>query len=223
MSSEGGDDQLPSPGKRVHKGEGLWLLSFSDMSLVMLCFFLVMIASMTPNKQKFNNVKEGLNEVERQRNTSLKALNKKLEKVIRTKALDSAAVVAYDAEGLHIEFKDGILFRPGSADTNTGANATINQVLQLIAGIGTDFHVVIEGHTDDTPLLPGGPFLSNWELSSSRGFALMRSFHKLGLHEDRASVVAYAHTRPKVPIEGLQGAALKAARSANRRVVIRIE
>jgi outer membrane protein OmpA-like peptidoglycan-associated protein len=51
----------------------------------------------------------------------------------------------------------------------------------------------------------------------------MRQFVAKGVAENRVSVVSYAQTRPKRPIEGLEGKELAQARAANRRVVIRIE
>jgi chemotaxis protein MotB len=84
------------------------------------------------------------------------------------------------------------------------------------------YRLVFEGHTDDVPVR-GGPFQSNWDLSAARGISLLESFKKRGIEEDRMSVLAFAHTRPKVPFEGLKGKALQKARAANRRVVIRIE
>ena len=51
---------------------------------------------------------------------------------------------------------------------------------------------------------------------------MLNMFTARGIKEDHMSVHAYAHTRPKVPFAALKGAALEKARSANRRVVIRI-
>jgi flagellar motor protein MotB len=51
----------------------------------------------------------------------------------------------------------------------------------------------------------------------------MRQFAAKGVREDRMSVQAYAHTKPKKPVTRLKGLALDQARAANRRVVIRIE
>ena len=52
---------------------------------------------------------------------------------------------------------------------------------------------------------------------------MLNQFKKKGVSEKRLSVISYAHTRPKIAYKGKKGRKLRAARNANRRVVIRIE
>ncbi len=213
------------PRKSVKKGEGLWLLSFSDMVLTLMCFFLLLLSTMKPNKEKFENVKDGLTHknAAELKSENLRSLSKRINKVIQHKKLDKAATIEYDADGLHIEFKDGILFRSGSAQSMKEYEKLVRDVMKVISEIGPKYNIVIEGHTDNVPLKKTELFPSNWELSAARGFAIMRLFHELGVPENKISVVSYAHTKPKVPFENLVGEGLKKAQAANRRVVILIE
>ncbi|MFK7871709.1 MAG: flagellar motor protein MotB [Oligoflexales bacterium] len=210
-------------GSKIQKGEALWLMSFSDMALVLLCFFVLMISVMKPDKQKYESVKEGIKQTEELDKESLQALAEKLKKVIKKRKLDHAAGVEYDSDGLRIEFKDGVLFASGSSKSNPEYRKMVRGVLKIISRVGKRYRMIIEGHTDDVPIRGNPLFPSNWELSASRGFSLMRSFHRLGIEDRRISVVAYAHTRPKVSIQGLKGKDLRKARSANRRVVVWVE
>lgn len=215
---------LPLNSRRVKKDQALWLFSFADMSLALLCFFVLLISTMEPDKQKFDNIKSGMRkESVHGKTDSLDALSQKISKVIQEKNLTEAAAVKLDRDGLHIEFKDGLLFQSGSADPNPQHEQVVKDVMSVIAGIGPQYRMVIEGHTDDVPLRKGGRFESNWELSSSRGFSLMRQFHALGVSDGKISVVSFAHTKPKVDVSGLKGPALQKARAANRRVLIWIE
>ncbi len=211
------------PRGKVKKGEALWLMSFSDMALVLLCFFVLLISVMKPNKSKFENVKDGMQTDEQVKEKSLKSASKEIKKVIKEKKLNKAASVEYDAKGLHIEFKDGLLFEQGSSVTNQKFRKTVNDVLQTIASAGENYKLIIEGHTDDVPLASGGQYPSNWELAASRGVALLRSLEAMGVSESKMSVVSYAHTRPKIPYRNLSGSELRRARAANRRVVIWLE
>ncbi len=214
----------PRSFRRVQKESGLWLMSFSDMSLILLSFFVLMVSVMTPQKQKFDNVNSGLRkEIVEKKVDSLEGMSQKLSGVIKTQDLSNAAVVNLDANGLRIEFKSGILFGSGSAEVNTDFEAVTTEVMKVLAGIGGPYRMVIEGHTDDVPPRSGSRYASNWELSAARGFALMRRFQELGLSEERMAVMAYAHTKPKMSIDQLKGEALVQARAANRRVVVRIE
>ena len=72
----------------------------------------------------------------------------------------------------------------------------------------------IEGHTDDLPI-SGGPFPSNWELSTARATTVLR--YLVDAHHlppNRLSAAGYADQRPLVPNDS------PAHRSANRRVEV---
>jgi outer membrane protein OmpA-like peptidoglycan-associated protein len=51
----------------------------------------------------------------------------------------------------------------------------------------------------------------------------MRRFQDQGVAEERMSVLALAHTKPKIATAGLAGKKLDRARAANRRVIITID
>lgn len=212
---------------KAEKGEGLWLMSFSDMSLILMSFFVLQLSYSTPDKRKYENVAESIAESSAEPKSNkpkqnLKSIEKSLSAVIKDKKLDKVAEVKSNVNGLAIELKDQILFDSGAAAVN-GKNAkTLESVMQIIAKTPGTYKIVIEGHTDDVPVKKG-PFGSNWDLSAARGISLLESFKARGVSEDRISVVALAQTRPKVDITGRKGEELKKARAANRRVVIRIE
>ena len=217
-----GSSDAPLKKVKGNKKEAIWLMSFSDMCLTLICFFLLLVSTMKPAKNQFENIKDGMRSTEQQEK-GLKKVSARLNKVIKEQNLEKTAQISYDADGLRVEFNDGILFESGSASARESTRRTVAQVMKVIASMADDYHMVIEGHTDDVPLKDTTVYRSNWELSSGRGFALMRAFHKLGVQENKISVLAFAHTRPKVPYEGLKGEQLERARQANRRVVVRIE
>jgi len=208
---------------KVKKAEALWLTSFSDLSLILIAFFVLQLSYSKVDKKKYDNIQTSMNaKIVEKKDDNLKVINDKLMKELKKQKLDQSASVQLNANGLAVEFKDGLLFGSGSAKSNPKFVQTVGAVMKLIAASPDRYHVVIEGHTDDTPMR-SKDFQSNWELSAARGFALMRQFKSRGVREDRMSVEAFAQTRPKVAIAGLKGDALDKARAANRRVVIRIE
>ena len=179
---------------------------------------------MSTDKKKFENVKEGMmTQGQENPQSKLRSASKKLEKVIEKKHLQDLASTTFDNNGLHIEFKEGVLFSSGAAEFSVEHQKTIKEVIKIISDLGSDYQLVIEGHTDDVPLHSKEVFESNWELSAARGFAMMRWFQSMGIPENHMSVLSYAHTRPKIDPKGLKGAELQKARAANRRVLIRIE
>jgi chemotaxis protein MotB len=208
---------------KAEKGEGLWLMSFSDMSLILMSFFVLQLSYSTPDKRKYENVAESIAESKSDKpKQNLKSIEKSLSAVIKDKKLDKVAEVKSNVNGLAIELKDQILFDSGAATVSDRNAKTLESVMQIIAKTPGTYKIVIEGHTDDVPVKKG-PYASNWGLSAARGISLLESFKARGVPEERISVVALAQTRPKVDIAGRKGEELKKARAANRRVVIRIE
>ena len=205
------------------KDEGLWLMSFSDMSLILMSFFIMQLSFSTINQQKADVLREAVQSKQfESKKDSLTAVSKRIENEIKRLQLDKSAQVTIDPTGVMVEFKDGLLFSVGSADGNPKFSTVIGQVMKVIASAPDLYQLKIEGHTDDVPI-KSPKFASNWELSASRGISLMRQFTTKGVREDRISVQAYAHTKPKKAYKGLKGKDLDLARAANRRVVIRIE
>jgi len=217
----------PTPAATIHKSkvkksESLWLMSFSDLSMILLCFFIILLAMSKPDARKADVVTEAMQVKVPVRQDSLHAITESLLAQIKRLKLEEAVKVRLDVEGLAIEFRDNLLFQSGSARLSMKSDAPVAKVLQVIAAAAGKYHLVIEGHTDDVPLKPGSEFPSNWELSASRGISLLKQFEQRGVGEGHVSIEAFAHTRPKVDIKGLAGPELAAARAANRRVVMRI-
>lgn len=222
MSSSDGDFTRPKKSK-VKKEEGLWLMSFSDMVLNLMCFFILLLSFTKVDKNRFEHVTDGMNaKKEAKKQENLHTMEDKLQAMIKETNLEKSVEVKYDAQGLKVEFKDALLFGSGSADSNSKVKPVVGSVMNLIAKAPPRYNIVIEGHTDEVPI-KSKQYRSNWELAADRGFTIMRQFKEKGVNEKRISVVSYAHTRPKVSYLDKKGVDLEAARSANRRVVIRIE
>ena len=208
---------------RGKKKEALWLLSFADMTLILMSFFALMLSFSSFSTNKFENVKEGMQDKSRPlKQDNLRTISEKVQKAIEKNDLKNTVQVTFTANGTAIEFKDALLFSSGSADSNKKFAKVVDSVMSVIAKAPPKYKLVFEGHTDDVPYR-GKEFKSNWELSAARGFSMLREFESRGVDQRRMSVLAFAHTKPKVPIEGKKDKTLEDARGANRRVVIRIE
>jgi len=212
------------------KSDGLWLMSFADLSFVLMCFFALMLSFSSTDKQRFENVRDGMlakspveikdKKTTKKKKNNLKSLSKDLIKEIEKQKL--AATVTYKADGVAIELNDKLFFRSGSANLQSQYRHLTSKVMKIIANAPSRYQLVLEGHTDDIPLGRSAAFRSNWELSSARSVSMLNELKRYGVSEDRMSVIAYAHTKPKVDIKGLRGSKLINARRKNRRVVIHI-
>jgi chemotaxis protein MotB len=214
---------------KVKKSEALWLMTFSDLSFVLLCFFIMLLTFSEPKKDKYDQVATGLSAIQtdQQNKKNLKYMSEKIEKVIRDQKLEKMAEVTLDTNGLAIEFKNAALFSSGSARPNGQYKKVVGKVLKAIAQSPKRYKIKVEGHTDDERIR-SKKYRSNWDLASARGIAILDQLKAKKVSETRMSVVSYAHTKPKVPYLNKnktfkKGKALKFARAANRRVVIRIE
>ncbi len=49
---------------KVKKSEALWLTSFSDLSLLLMCFFIMQLAYSNPDKRKYDNVKSAMHSMQ---------------------------------------------------------------------------------------------------------------------------------------------------------------
>jgi chemotaxis protein MotB len=230
-SGQDGDDESggthPPPPlfkrkSKVKKGEGLWLMSFSDMSLILMSFFILQLAFSSPDRRKYDNLSSAIKKSDDKKPENLQTISDKVRRVIKAKNLEKVAEVNYDVNGLAVEFKDKSLFSPGSSTPDPKTAPVVNEIMKVLAEAPPDYKLIFEGHTDDVPI-SGMKYRSNWELSAARGIALLGDFKSRGVGESRMSIRAYAQTRPKVSLNGLKGDTLKAARAANRRVVIRLE
>ena len=140
------------PPKKVRKQEALWLMSFSDMSLVLMCFFILLLSMSTMDKKRFEHVSDNIQSVVKERTKeSLQDLFDKIQKEIKNRNLQEKVEAVYDVDGIHVEFKDG-LFASGSTRTNRKMARTVKSVLEIIAKSEKKYNLNIMGHTDDVPL-----------------------------------------------------------------------
>ena len=214
---------------RVKKNEALWMLTFADLSFILMCFFALLLSMSKPNVKRFENVIQGISKTktiskgEKKDAKNLQNVFESVKKEIKRKKLSKTASVKYDSDGVAIEFKDKMVFKPGSAQTSPNFKIVSRRVLDLIAKSSKDYRITIEGHTDDTPLGSRSRYKNNWELSSARGVSMLQLFKKKGINQSKMRVIAYADTKPKHSIAGKRGSALRAARAQNRRIVVRID
>lgn len=113
-----------------------------------------------------------------------------LEEVLRKKDAEaenlkqklSAALMGFENQGLTITKKNGkvyvsleekLLFASGSTEVDPrGKNAL--KKLAAVLEQNKDIRIMIEGHTDDVPVIPGAKYSDNWDLSVQRATAIIR-------------------------------------------------
>lgn len=128
----------------------------------------------------------------------LRRLSDSLNRVAQTHGWKKQLFVHREEQGLTITLAaDGIMFDTGDAEVRAGALPMILAVGQAIQPFPN--LVRVEGHTDNVPL-HGGPYKTNWGLSTMRATSVAEVLIKqAGIDPKRMSVLGYGETRPRVP------------------------
>ena len=213
------NEVLPVQRKGKKKDE-LWLISYADLVTNLMAVFIMMLAISSVDMSKFEAISSRVS-TKPQKNT-LEELTKQLDAEIIKRSLQKRVMTSLGLSGLNVEFLSGVLFASASADLGANALLDAKPILEILSKTDRKYSLAFEGHTDDVPVGKSSKFRDNWDLSSARGVALLVEMSHMGVPEGRMSVAGYAHTRPKQTFVGKIGAELESARTANRRVVIRV-
>lgn len=141
----------------------------------------------------------------------LAELKQRVEAAIAKARIEDQVQVELDRRGLVLYVTSGVLFDSGEAALTTKGGQLLERLGPVLSPMSNE--LVVEGHTDSAPI-SSAQFPSNWELSTSRATAVLRSLVGGGIEATRMSASGYADTRPRAPNTSPEGM------SKNRRVDI---
>ncbi len=119
-------------------------------------------------------------------------------------------------------FQSEVLFPLGSADlTEAGRNritALAITIKDIAREIPPDIHWIlrVDGHTDRQPIKAGGPFASNWELSTARAITVVKLLIADGVPPEHLAATGFADNQPLDPADTPE------AYAKNRRIELRL-
>ncbi len=99
---------------------------------------------------------------------------------LRKKVAD--ALLGFENQGLTVTQKNGkvyvsleeqLLFKSGSTAVDPKGASAIRRLSEVLAQ-NPEIHVMIEGHTDDVPVISGSMYKDNWDLSVLRATSIVR-------------------------------------------------
>lgn len=216
-----------STSPKSSKGMG-WIVSYADLMTIILTFMILLLSISTIAQTKYDLMVQSLTG---RKVGNLQEVKTKIDQVIQTEALNGEVKTNIDDRGLTIEFSNSLLFLSGDAALTEKASEVFAPIgKHLVQDLENVYGLIIEGYTDDIPI-SNTIYQSNWELSTSRAIHVMERLHKAGLASNRMSVQGFSDTRSATDVDlhdeeavaKLSTDELKKARSANRRVVIRID
>lgn len=153
-----------------------------------------------------------------------------LEKVIheREEALSkirdqiSHALLKFNKDQLTVEVINGkvyvsmseqLLFKSGSYKVDALGKDALSKLGNALKG-ESDFEIMVEGHTDDVPMIGSGDVADNWDLSVLRATNITKELIKAGVEPKKVVPAGRGEFLPKVTEK------TKEARAKNRRTEI---
>lgn len=157
------------------------------------------------SKKKLTEAKEALEK----KSSEYESLSKSLQKEI-----SEGKVELSELRGrMTVNLKDKILFASGSTKLGKEGQDALLKVADALKGVQGKI-IRVEGHTDDVPTDPKGPFPSNWELSLARSMAVVRALQDAGVDPTKLSAAGYGPYQPIAANDTPEN------RSLNRRIEI---
>jgi chemotaxis protein MotB len=210
--------------KKQKKGAPGWMVSWSDMTTLLLTFFIVMMSFADIEGKDFflvlssfrgalgmftggHSLSAGRLEELGQNMINLpstehgSALARSVRKAIslfKPEIATRKVRVSEDERGLVITLSGDAFFSPGSAVLKKGTRDILDKVAKVVNRVSN--YVRIEGHTDTRPINAADAakgYPSNWELSASRSVNVLRYLEEEeGVDSKKLSAVAFGEQRP---------------------------
>ena len=231
--------------KRKKKQEGgqgtpAYMMTWSDICTLLLCFFVLLLSMSTIDPAKFNSAASSFQNAfsgvlesfpsvlitkdvfvpkmggdQQNKRMSIEAA-KQIRKKIEEQNLEDAIKVQVTESGIAIKIADPVGFDVGRADIKPSLYATLSDIANVINAAPTS-NIRVEGHTDNVPINTP-QFPSNWELSAARALNVVRFMSQRGnINPARLSAIGYGEHRPLVSNATAEG------RRSNRRIEIFVD
>ena len=204
---------------RAAEEANAFFISLSDLMILLCVFFIMLVSVSEVDTGSFERVRSA---IRGNTENTLVELADALEGLVIENGEVVGVEVRMAPDGVRLDLDTAALFDSASAVLRSGALDELKPLLELVAS--TDYRVDIEGHSDDLPFrkYQGDELETNWSLSGRRASSVLQRLNELGFNPRRLRIVGYADTRPKIPVEDLNGQELEEARAKNRRVSILI-
>ncbi|OFZ18444.1 MAG: hypothetical protein A2X94_00425 [Bdellovibrionales bacterium GWB1_55_8] len=205
-------------------GESAWIVSYADLMTLLFGFFamLFMFASFEDSDVvKVNREVAKFFGGAYATNTPGEEVSEKMDARLKASPYSKELTLKESVNGVEISFITSLLFPPGNADLSPQSTEPLKILGDVIKSTGKKFQILVEGHTDDSPIA-SGRFPSNWELSAARAASIVRFFQTMGFPAENLSATGYGESRPIFPNRDPAGHVISDNQAKNRRVVIKV-
>ncbi len=219
------EEYIPPPDNSDEGDPQEWLTTFSDLTMLMLVFFILLYAMSTPDTKRIEStlqaVTQALGGKESKMATSTISREEAgviLDQVMLNKQIMAAQQKVFaevkllqtkkGLEGLvGANFEDGIitirapgdvLFAPGDVNLTERGKQVIAEMKDFFAQ-HPDQVINVRGYTDDHMPAAGSRFRDNWEISSMRAVNVLRLLMQMGIEPKRLTSTGLADLNPLYP------------------------
>lgn len=194
-----------------------WLITYSDMTTLLLAFFLLMFSFTLMTGSHQEELVKALQTVAANGKVIRQEPPREdLEKAAREIAAqfkDKNTFVDTTETEVTVGLSSNVTFASGEAVLTDAGRVALEKAGAILAKLPNA--VRVEGHTDDVPM-ESAEFPSNWHLSAARAQSVVKLLVASGVDPRRLEVVGYGDTHPRQPNTTPEG------RSANRRIEIKL-
>ncbi len=194
-----------------------WLITYSDMTTLLLAFFLLMFSFTLLTGSHQDDLVKALNVVSANgKVVKREPPREDLEKAAREIAAqfkDKDTFVDTTETEVTVGLSSNVTFASGEAALTDAGHEALEKAGAILARLPNAIRV--EGHTDDVPM-KSADFASNWHLSAGRAQSVVKLLVASGVDPHRLEVVGYGDTRSRQPNTTPEG------RAANRRIEIKL-
>ncbi len=200
------------------RSETIWLTVYSDLITNLVLVFLALYGLILMGDDALSKAIQSmkLDDIRYIEQVGSTLTFDDLPLLLRQELKSSDHVIIREEPGaVRIELGEDVLFASGRADLKGASFETFSKVARLLVLV--PYTIVVEGHTDNVPLMLGSRFKNNRELALARAMSVIRHLiEKEGVPPKQVAAGAYGSFRPRASNVTAEG------RGLNRRVEIAI-
>lgn len=199
----------------AEEGHMMWMLPYSTLMLVLMILFAALYSISLGQSSEFERSISQAFGGKGQSDQAARelALADDLREFVSSLRSDGIAEVSVTAHAIKLNLASPVVFESGSAELKPDIMPLLLRLYHHLKDM--DNTIVVEGHTDNVPVL-GGAYRSNWELSASRAFGVIRFYLDRGFPPERLVAYGYGEHRPRF------SNATELGRAINRRIEITV-
>lgn len=200
-----------------------WIYSYADLVTNLLALFVMLFILTNSSSKSRADFIRGLEQYVKEKQyatgrlgsgqSELDEFRQMIAVAIQKSELSGQVSLTRNPTGLELTFESAIVFDSGTAKLLPESVAALSQIAPIVAALPKRYYLVVEGHADSRPV-SSGVYPSNWELSSARAGAVVRTLQNAGVAPERMRAIGYADTKP---IDSDRESVM------NRRVVLKID